>query len=73
MEEAEGLLAVFGADHPITGQLQAHHQHPAHGGFIVHHQHGGAQIAATLASTGGISAIGVEAEGIISKARKKGG
>ena len=41
VEEGQGLLAILGTEHPITGQLQPHHQHAADRRFIIDHQHGG--------------------------------
>jgi hypothetical protein len=41
MEQGQGCFAIFRANNPVAGQMQAHHQHPAHGGLVIHHQKGG--------------------------------
>ena len=56
--EAQGLLTILRADHPVAGQLQTHRQHAAHGGFIIDNQQGGALVATAISGTGGISAVG---------------
>ena len=59
VKEVEGFFAVFGADHPIAGELQAHHQHATYGGLVVNNEQGGA----VLTGPGNITRLVLFAEG----------
>ena len=38
MELLESLLAIFSADHAITGELKPHHEDTSDRRFVIHHE-----------------------------------